>query len=53
MFVANTFSRIMDLTELNKPENCKFIDISTLSVTELVEVDQQLIGDYGTGSIKN
>jgi class 3 adenylate cyclase/DNA-binding transcriptional MerR regulator len=46
LFVANTFSRIMDLTELSRPENNKFVDISNLSVTELVEVDPQLFRDY-------
>jgi len=46
IFVANTFSRVMDLVDLNKPENAKFIDISTLSVTELVEIDQKLIGEF-------
>jgi Adenylate cyclase, family 3 (some proteins contain HAMP domain) len=54
IFVANTFSRIMDLTELNRTENSKFVDISTLSVTELVEVDRQLIGDYdAVGSVRS
>ena len=43
MFVANTFSRIMDLVDLSKPEHAKFVDISTLSVTELIEVDQKLL----------
>jgi class 3 adenylate cyclase/DNA-binding transcriptional MerR regulator len=43
MFVANTFSRIMDLVDLSKPEHAKFVDISTLSVTELTEIDQKLI----------
>jgi len=43
IFIANTFSRIMDLIDLSKPENTKFIDISTLSVTELIEVDSQLL----------
>ena len=50
IFLANTFSRIMDLTELTRPENSKFVDISTLSVTELVEVDHQLMKNYGAGS---
>ncbi|WAC08345.1 MAG: adenylate/guanylate cyclase domain-containing protein [Thermodesulfobacteriota bacterium] len=53
LFVANTFSRIMDLTDLSRPENGKFVDISNLSVTELMEVDQRIIGDYGVGTIKN
>ena len=43
MFVSNTFSRVMDLVDLNKPENAKFVDISTLSVTELIEIDQKLL----------
>jgi len=43
MFVANTFSRIMDLVDLSKPEHAKFVDISTLSVTELIEIDQKLL----------
>jgi class 3 adenylate cyclase len=53
LFVANTFSRIMDLTDLSRPENGKLVDISNLSVTELMEVDQRIIGDYGVGTIKN
>ena len=43
MFIANTFSRVMDLVDLSKPENSKFVDIGTLSVTELVEIDQSLL----------
>lgn len=43
MFVANSFSRIMDLVDLSKPEHAKFVDISTLSVTELTEIDQKLL----------
>jgi hypothetical protein len=43
----------MDLTDLSRPENGKFVDISNLSVTELMEVDQRIIGDYGVGTIKN
>jgi class 3 adenylate cyclase/DNA-binding transcriptional MerR regulator len=42
MFVANTFSRVMDLVDLSKPESAKFVDIATLSVTELIEIDQNL-----------
>jgi len=33
----------MDLVDLSKPENAKFVDISTLSTTELVEIDQKLL----------
>jgi hypothetical protein len=45
MFVANSFSRIMDLVDLSKPEHAKFVDISTLSVTELTEIDQKLLNE--------
>jgi class 3 adenylate cyclase len=43
LFAASTFSRVMDLVDLSKPENAKFVDISTLSATELVEVGQKLL----------
>jgi adenylate cyclase len=43
LFVGNTFSRVMDLVDLSKPENAKFVDISTLSATELVEIDSKLL----------
>ncbi|MBN2467233.1 MAG: MerR family transcriptional regulator [Deltaproteobacteria bacterium] len=46
VFVPNTFSRVMDLVDLTKPENTKFIDISTFSITELVEIDPNL---FSTG----
>ena len=45
MVATNTFSRVMDLIDLQKAENAKFVDISTLSVTEIINVDQQLFDE--------
>jgi len=43
MFVANTFFRIMDLIDLNQPENSRFVEIGTLRAAELIEADQKLL----------
>lgn len=43
MFIANTFSRIMDLIDLDHPENIRFMDIGTLSAAELIQADQKLL----------
>jgi adenylate cyclase len=42
MFVPSTFSRVMDLLDLSRPENVKFVDIATISIAELIEVDPNL-----------
>ena len=46
MVATSTFSRVMDLIDLQKAENAKFVDISTLSVTEIINVDQQLFDEH-------
>jgi hypothetical protein len=32
----------MDLVDLSRPENVKFVDIATISIAELIEVDPNL-----------
>ena len=42
IFLSETFSRVMDLIDLNKPENAEFVPIGMLSVAEVLECDPKL-----------
>ncbi len=37
IFIKNSFSRVVDLLEKNNQKYCKFLDIATLPITEIIE----------------
>jgi class 3 adenylate cyclase len=39
--LSTNFARVMDVIDLNRPENFRFADISTLSVTEIIAIDRE------------
>ena len=41
IFVRNSFSRVLDLLEPSDPRYHKFLEIATLPVTEIVEIDNE------------
>ena len=40
IFVRNSFSRVLDLLEPSDPRYDKFLEIGTLPVTEIIEIDR-------------
>jgi len=46
VLLFDTFSLLMDLVDLDKPENVRFVDIKTLSVTELLQGDLKLLAEF-------
>lgn len=41
--LSGSFARVMDVVDLNRPENARFTGIGTLSVTELIAIDRALM----------